>query len=169
MVRGRLERVRSAQKRYDEEVIVGRDQGQEVGGFMNDLEVIEILRATRSDLRNLAEGKWRGAKRISELVSPLWGVPMLRYPDTGADEFEPFLAGLRSCPKYGLHNPKLNSERYLMLGEVSFRAAVLLENEKIADYFALLIQAVMPKSYAQCIAEVRVVRQFLKNFSGDRV
>ncbi|PIY95973.1 MAG: hypothetical protein COY66_05540 [Candidatus Kerfeldbacteria bacterium CG_4_10_14_0_8_um_filter_42_10] len=45
----------------------------------------------------------------------------------------------------------------------------MLQNELVADYFTRLIMRVMPKSYIQAMAEVTVVRQFLKNFGGDRV
>lgn len=136
---------------------------------MDHSAVLKTLRSTKTRLRNYAGGEWRETKKYAELINPLNGTSLLNYPDTQPDELELFLAGLRSCPKSGLHNPFKNIERYQMLGEVSFRAATLLEDADIADYFALLIQSVMPKSYGQCLGEVTVVRQFLKNFSGDRV
>lgn len=136
---------------------------------MDNSDVLEALRATKNRLNNFVESEWRGTEKYADLINPVSGVPMLQYPDTQPDEFESFLAGLQSCPKSGLHNPFKSTGRYLMLGEVSFQAANLLENPEIADYFSLLIQSVMPKSYTQCMGEVKVVRQFLKNFSGDRV
>src|SRR3989344_7250851 len=135
---------------------------------MNYLKVLEMLRARTEHLANFAGGRWLETKRTAKLINPINGTLMLKYPDTQPDELEPFLAGLRSCPKSGLHNPLKNVERYLMLGEVSFQAAVLLDNPKIADYFVHLIQSVMPKSNKQCSNEVTVVKQFLKNFSGDQ-
>ncbi|TSC71636.1 MAG: 1-pyrroline-5-carboxylate dehydrogenase [Parcubacteria group bacterium Gr01-1014_70] len=138
--------------------------------MINHSEVLEILRATKTRLHNFVDGRWTLTKKYTELTNPVQGTGMLVYPDTQPDELEPFLKGLRRlCPKSGLHNPFKNVERYRMLGEVSFQAAGLLENKEIADYFAFLIQSVMPKSYVQCMGEVKVVRQFLKNFSGDQV
>ncbi|MBU6415005.1 aldehyde dehydrogenase family protein [Patescibacteria group bacterium] len=120
-------------------------------------------------LENLVGGEWRKTKNFVEVIDPLTGGPLLVRPDTDISELEPFLAGLRSCPKSGLHNPFKNVERYRMLGEVSFRATTVLDNPDTANHFARLIQSVMPKSNAQCAGEVTVVKQFLKNFSGDQV
>jgi 1-pyrroline-5-carboxylate dehydrogenase len=39
----------------------------------------------------------------------------------------------------------------------------------VADFFARLIQRVVPKSYAQAMAEVSICRTFMENFSGDQV
>jgi len=132
-------------------------------------EVIMELAAHRSRLQNLVAGKWVDGVGYRTLVNPLTGERLLEYPDTSVDDMDPFLAGLRSCPKSGLHNPFKNVGRYVMLGQVSFRAAAFLDDEEIADYFAKLVQSVMPKSYKQAMGEVVVVRQFLKNFGGDRV
>lgn len=136
---------------------------------MNHSNILKTLRAKKTCLNNFVGGRWTKTKKFAELISPLNGLPMLKHPDTKPDELEPFLAGLRSCPKSGLHNPFKIVERYRMLGEVSFRMATLLDDPEIADYFTRLIQSVMPKSYKQCLGEVTVVKQFLKNFSGDQV
>jgi 1-pyrroline-5-carboxylate dehydrogenase len=135
---------------------------------MKSQEVLEALYTTDARLRNFVGGRWQRTERYAELINPINGKPGLRYPDTHTNELEPFLAGLRSCPKSGLHNPFKNMERYRMLGEVSFRAATLLDDPGVECYFANFIQLVMPKSYPQCVGEVRVVKQFLKNFSGDQ-
>ena len=55
--------------------------------------------------------------------------------------------------------------RYLLYGDVSHRAAVMLRDDVVRDFFIRLIQRVSPKSYAQAEAEVRVSRIFLENFS----
>ena len=121
-------------------------------------------------LKNLVGGQWRNAKKRAILIDPLGNsVPLLHYPDTQSAELDPFIAGLASCPKSGLHNPFKAVERYLMLAQVSFKAAAALEDEAVARHFAYLIQKVMPKSFRQCMGEVMVVRQFLKNFGGDQV
>ena len=121
-------------------------------------------------LYNLIGGKWQDAGGRAVLIDPLGGrVPLLHYPDTQSTELGPFIESLKSCPKSGLHNPFKAVERYLMLAQVSFRAAAALEDEAVARHFASLIQEVMPKSWRQCMGEVTVVRQFLKNFGGDQV
>lgn len=127
------------------------------------------LASGSSRLRNLVGGEWVEAARYNTLIDPLRGAQLLAYPDTTPDELGSFLAGLGSCSKSGLHNPLRNVDRYRMLGQVSFKAAMMLEDQVVAYYFARLIQSVMPKSMPQCIGEVGVVREFLKNFSGDRV
>ncbi len=127
------------------------------------------LEYDQKHLCNIAGGEYLNTAKRGILVNPLDGTPMLEYPDTQAGEIGPFLKSLSQCKKSGLHNPIENIERYKMLGEVSFNAAMALEDPKIEKYFALLIQKVMPKSYAQCVGEVRVTKQFLKNFSGDQV
>lgn len=120
-------------------------------------------------LFNFIGGNWKATKKYVEVINPVNGALLYTRPDTQVSELEPFIDGLRSCPKSGLHNQFKNVERYLMLGEVSFRAATFLENSAVAEHFALLVQSVMPKSYTQCMGEVQVVKQFLKNFSGDQV
>jgi len=47
-------------------------------------------------------------------------------PLTFRDEMKPFIDSLHSVPKYGLHNPLYNVERYLLYGKVSQNAANLL-------------------------------------------
>jgi len=98
---------------------------------------------------------------------PLNGGDFLRVPDTR--DFGPFVDRLRGCPKTGLHNPWKNPQRYVMLGQVCARAAALLAEDPVEEYFTRLIQRVMPKSWQQCRNEVTVTRVFLENFAGDGV
>lgn len=79
------------------------------------------------------------------------------------------MASLRAVPKSGLHNPLKNPERYLMLGDVTARAAAEMRRPEVAAHFAALVQRVAPKSDAQAAAEVAVTRKFLDNFCGDQV
>ena len=132
-------------------------------------DFLDSLSINSQQLTNLVGGAWVDSKVSATLIHPCTGQPLLTYPDTQVDELEPFLNGLKSCPKSGLHNPLKNVDRYLMLGQVSFKAAMMLEDPAVADYFAHLIQSVMPKSLKQCVGEVTVVKQFLKNFGGDQV
>lgn len=136
---------------------------------MDHKELLRTLSEHMVILENFAGGEWKTTEKYTDVIKPRNGSFLLTRPDTGINELEPFLAGLRSCPKSGLHNPFKNVKRYRMLGEVSFKAAVALDNPDIANHFARLIQLVMPKSDTQCAGEVMVTKQFLKNFSGDQV
>ena len=117
---------------------------------------------------NLVNGEWQTSEEWrDDLPDPLHGGAFLRVPDTR--DFGPFVDGLRRCPKTGLHNPWKNPQRYVMLGQVCARAAALLAEQPVEDYFVRLTQRVMPKSTLQCRNEVTVTRLFLENFAGDGV
>ncbi|HZD52978.1 MAG TPA: aldehyde dehydrogenase family protein, partial [Woeseiaceae bacterium] len=119
-------------------------------------------------VRNLLRGEWIAADAVrTEIVDPMNGEPFLRVPDTTVHQ--PWLDSIRRCPPTGLHNPLKNSERYRMLGTVCARAAAMLAEQEIRDYFTRLIQRVVPKSWHQCLGEVVITRVFLENFSGDGV
>jgi len=97
-------------------------------------------------VQNLAGGRWFGDARLREdIPDPLNCGPFLSVPDTS--EHAPFIAGLKSCGKSGLHNPRRRPERYVMLGRVCARAAATLAQPAVEDYFTRLIQRVMPKSW----------------------
>ena len=118
--------------------------------------------------QNLVGGHWVSVQRLrDDIVDPMNGSRFLEIPDT--TDFNAFITGLHSCPKTGLHNPMKNTDRYVMLGEVSARAAALLAEQEVSDYFTRLIQRVMPKSWKQCAGEVQITRVFLENFAGDGV
>ncbi|OEH75695.1 aldehyde dehydrogenase family protein [Cyclospora cayetanensis] len=107
------------------------------------------------------------------------------------DELEPFIASLSRCSKSGLHNPLKAVNRYLLYGEICQRAAALLHDQEVFSFFVSCIQMTMPKSKAQekwsswtvtgplsCLCrsvssqaegEMRVLRAFFENFSGDNV
>jgi len=117
---------------------------------------------------NLVCGEWTsGAESRDDIVDPLHGGAFVSIPDT--KDIEPFLQGLNSCPKSGLHNPLKNTDRYVHLGRVCARSAALLATPEVEDYFVKLTQRVMPKSWQQCLNEVVVTRVFLENFAGDGV
>ena len=118
-------------------------------------------------LQNLVGGRWVSDAKTMSVVDPLNGESFIEMPDT--QDIAAFVAGLQSCPKTGLHNPLKNVERYIELGRVCARAATLLAEKDVEDFFTKLIQRVMPKSWNQCKAEVTVTRTFLENFSGDGV
>ncbi|XP_060201613.1 delta-1-pyrroline-5-carboxylate dehydrogenase 12A1, mitochondrial-like isoform X1 [Lycium barbarum] len=58
---------------------------------------------------------------------------------------------------------------YLMLGDVSTKAAHALGLSEVSDFFAKLIQRMSPKSFQQALGEVSVTQKFLENFRGDQV
>ena len=119
-------------------------------------------------VRNYCGGQWQETTDIrTDIVDPLNGQRFLDVPDT--QRLSPFLEQIAQTPKSGLHNPFNNPERYVALGQVCARAASLMTEPQVCDFFAKLIQRVMPKSWEQCVGEVVVTRKFLENFSGDNV
>lgn len=119
-------------------------------------------------VQNLLDGLWNTASPArDDIVDPLNGGRFLVVPDT--TDTKPYIESLASCPKSGLHNPLKNTDRYVHMGSVCASAAAALAKTPVENFFAKLIQRVMPKSWHQCLAEVRVTRAFLENFSGDSV
>ena len=118
--------------------------------------------------QNLVSGKWRDEKEYFDNVpDPLNGEDFLKIPNTkNVDEF---IKNLGDCPKSGLHNPLKNVDRYVMLGNVCAKAAEVMRDKEVEDFFIRLIQRVMPKTDNQCYGEVKVTRVFLENFAGDGV
>ena len=124
--------------------------------------------ATPGVAENLVGGEWSsGTVFRNDLVDPLNGGVFVKVPDTS--NIEPFIEGLASCPKSGLHNPLKNTDRYVHLGRVCARSAALMATPEVEEYFVKLTQRVMPKSWQQCVNEVVVTRVFLENFAGDGV
>ena len=123
--------------------------------------------AAPAQAQNLVGGQWVSTDKTMTVPDPLNGEAFIEMPDT--QDIGPFVAGLKSCPKTGLHNPLKNVERYVQLGQVCAKASEMLGDEIVADYFTQLIRRVMPKSWNQCKAEVTVTKIFLQNFSGDGV
>jgi 1-pyrroline-5-carboxylate dehydrogenase len=118
--------------------------------------------------QNLVGGEWSsGTEFRDDLVDPLNGGAFVNVPDT--TDIAPFIKGLHSCPKSGLHNPLKSTDRYVHLGRVCARSAALLATPEVEEYFVKLTQRDMPKSWQQCLNEVVVTRVFLENFAGDGV
>jgi 1-pyrroline-5-carboxylate dehydrogenase len=129
----------------------------------------EISEAKPAHLMNFVDGRWLKAKQYTKVVDPMSGEPFIEMPDTNEKELAPFIKSLTECPKYGLHNPIMNVERYLMYGDISESLADFLRSDEGEKYFTRLIQRVMPKDTEQCHNEVTVTATFLENFSGDQV
>jgi len=129
----------------------------------------ELSGARPARLMNFVDGKWLETKKYRKVVDPLSGEPFIEMPDTSEKELAPFIRSLARCPRYGLHNPIMNVERYLMYGQISEKLADFLRSGEGENYFTSLIQRVMTKDTQQCRNEVTVTATFLENFSGDQV
>lgn len=129
----------------------------------------EIRKTKPAQLNNLINGKWITSKNQRQIPDPLNGEPIILAPETQYNELAPFISSLLDCPRYGLHNPLLNTERYSLYGQICAKAAGFLKSPAGRTYFAQLIQRVMPKDIEQCYGEVDVTATFLQNFSGDNV
>lgn len=66
-------------------------------------------------------GQWTNTEMTEEIVDPLNGETFLKMPSTSTKEIEPFIQSLRQTPKYGLHNPLNNVERW----DLSFTESVV--------------------------------------------
>lgn len=119
-------------------------------------------------VHNLVNGMWTTPSATSIELDPMNGEPFLEVSDTQLEDLDPFIKSLASCPKSGLHNPFKNNERYRMYGDISAKAAALLREKSVEDYFTRLIQRTAPKSDTQARGEVVITRIFLENFSGDQ-
>ncbi|XP_009770629.1 delta-1-pyrroline-5-carboxylate dehydrogenase 12A1, mitochondrial [Nicotiana tabacum] len=129
----------------------------------------EISGSQPAEVHNLVQGKWTGSSSWNTILDPLNGQPFIKVAEVDESELQPFVESLSKCPKHGLHNPFKAPERYLMLGDVSTKAAHMLGLPEVSDFFAKLIQRVSPKSYQQAHGEVFVTQKFLENFCGDQV
>ena len=125
--------------------------------------------ANPATLSNFINGSWTRTTSYTDVLDPLNGDVIIKMPNTSKAELAPFIERMRSVPGTGLHNPLRKVERYIQYGEVSFQLGSALDRPDVEEHFAQCIQRVAPKSYKQCLAEVRVVKQFLKNFGGDQV
>lgn len=105
--------------------------------------------ATPYAVSNLVNGAWTTLDNTMTIIHPLdeSAPPLFTIPDTSVDDLPPYLASLGPVPKSGLHNPLKNPERYVMLGEVSRKAAGLLATPEVAEYFTNLITTCVPKSH----------------------
>ncbi|KAL8141940.1 hypothetical protein V2J09_014972 [Rumex salicifolius] len=133
------------------------------------VEVEEISGSNPAEVNNLVKGNWIGSSRWNTIVDPFNGEPFIKVAEVDELGVQPFVDSLSSCPKHGLHNPFKSPERYLLYGDITAKAARLLGQPEVTNFFARLIQRVSPKSYQQAQGEVVVTQKFLENFSGDQV
>lgn len=129
----------------------------------------EISGSKPAEVQNLVQGEWTGSSKWNTILDPLNGESFIKVAEVEETGIQPFVESLSKCPKHGLHNPFKAPERYLILGDVSVKAAHMLSLPKVSDFFCKLIQRVAPKSYQQAHGEVYVTQKFLENFGGDQV
>ncbi|KAK6123343.1 hypothetical protein DH2020_042915 [Rehmannia glutinosa] len=129
----------------------------------------EISGSWPAEVLNLVQGNWTSSSSWNTIPDPLNGESFIKVAEVDEKGIQPFVESLSQCPKHGLHNPFKAPERYLMLGDVSIKAANKLSLPEVSDFFAKLIQRVSPKSYQQAFGEVYVTQKFLENFCGDQV
>ena len=120
-------------------------------------------------LSNYINGEWRQTANYEEFPDPLKGSKFLEVPLTEPNEMNEIISSMKTCPKYGLHNPLMNVDRYLLYGQICRKVTQALYNEEIFDHFIKIIQKVFPKSAAQAYGEMKVTRAFFENFCGDNV
>ncbi|KAK9119390.1 hypothetical protein Scep_017483 [Stephania cephalantha] len=133
------------------------------------LEPENISGSHPAQVQNLVQGKWKESSKWSTIMDPLNGEPFIKVAEVDETEIQPFVESLSKCPKYGLHNPFHFPERYLSFGDISMKAAHMLSQPAVSDFFTRLIQRVCPKSYHQAFGEVFVTQKFFENFCGDQV
>lgn len=129
----------------------------------------EISGSSPAEVQNFVQGKWIKSANWNWIVDPLNGEKFIKVAEVQGSEIKPFVESLSKCPKHGLHNPLRAPERYLMYGDISTKAAHMLGQPEVLDFFAKLVQRVSPKSYQQALLEVQVSQKFLENFCGDQV
>jgi 1-pyrroline-5-carboxylate dehydrogenase len=128
-----------------------------------------VSAASPTKLYNLVGGVWKETKNYTWVVDPMNGEKFMQMPNTSKEELMEFAKDMAAVPKSGLHNPLKNLSRYVLYGEISRKAAELMHHPDVEAHFAKLIQRTIPKHDIQARGEVRVVRAFLANFSGDSV
>ena len=122
-------------------------------------------------LENFYNSKWQPSQHYEHFPDPLNGnTDFLSVPNTQTnEEFANITKEMKAVSKSGLHNPLKNTERYLMLGEVTRKISSALHDPEIYNHFVDLINTVIPKSKVQANAEFTVCRNFIDNFAGDNV
>jgi len=120
-------------------------------------------------LSNLIDGEWEEGKSYSSITDPLNGDEFIQIPNTEKEELKRFADSLSKVRETDLHNPLTNTYRYTLYGEICKRAHELLSKEAVKAHFVKLIQRVAPKDCYKACGEVRRVKEFLAQFSGDGV
>ncbi|KAK4394426.1 putative aldehyde dehydrogenase [Sesamum angolense] len=102
----------------------------------------EVSGSKPAEVLNLVQGKWTRSSSWNTIPDPLNGESFIKVSEVDEKGIQPFVESLSKCPKHGLHNPFKAPERYLMLGDVTTKAAHKLSLPEVSDFFAKLIQRV---------------------------
>ena len=119
--------------------------------------------------KNLVGGNWCSAAAQHGVVDPLNGGTFVQVPDTQVSEISPFVERMRDCPRTGLHNPIKNTARYNMIGDVMAKGAAEMRKPEVVEFYAQLIQRLVPKSWPQCLGEPNTTRKWMEDYSCDQV
>ena len=114
-------------------------------GSFATVDPAEMSASAKHVVPNLVGGEWVMPAATSSVLDPLNGEEFMVVADTSPAEIGPFVASLAECSKSGLHNPLKNPERYRLYGDVSARAAALLREKTVEDFFVHLIQVQHPR------------------------
>jgi len=118
--------------------------------------------------QNLGNGVWHDAAATKDIIDPLTGEVFCKVPDTKPDELGPFEEAAKRATKSGMHNPIKDPQLYKFWGDICTDVARKMAEPETEAFFAKLIQRVVPKSDAQCIAEVQTSRKWLEYVGGDQ-
>jgi len=124
--------------------------------------------ASPARAQNLAGGEWRETAEYKAIIDPLNGDEFLHVPDTNSAELAPFKEAALAVPKSGMHNPLKNPQGYKVWGDLLTDVTRKMAEPATEAFFARLIQRVVPKSDAQCTAEVVTSRRWMEYVSGDQ-
>lgn len=133
------------------------------------IDPASIAEGPLGNVFNLVGGVWQATQQTKSYPDPLNGTDLFHVPETQIDELTPIITEMQAVPMYGLHNPMRNIHRYNLYGQICAKAGEYIGKKEVLDYFTGLIMRTVPKSRPQAEGEVKLLRGFLLNFSGDQV
>jgi 1-pyrroline-5-carboxylate dehydrogenase len=141
--------------------LTNRIFGKEIMDFVHHNEPVK--------LRNYIGGKWIDPTSYERIINPMNGSTMFFSPLTSNDDdIRQIIECVGECPKSGLFNPLKHPHQYRNWGEILFKATDLMTNPEVEHVFFKLTQASMPKSHDEVMGgEVRAIKKFLENYTGD--
>ena len=63
----------------------------------------------------IVNGEWKTSKASDMVIDPMNGEEFLKMPSTQSSELQPFIDSMQDCPRYGLHNPLHQVDRYFLI------------------------------------------------------
>jgi len=175
----------SAKKRKNKRIkVVSFEQMREINFALPNIYLLNKMKLTETyfkvdpdkmsekypvKLSNLIYPEWKKGESYSSIIDPLNGGEFIKIPNTKEEELKQFASSLKEVGETGLHDPSTNTDRYALYGEICKRAQELLSKEAVTAHFTKLIQRVASKDYYKACGEVRRVKEFLAQFSGDGI